>query len=154
MSALDYAPPAQRPAIDLDAEHRRRIAKQDQVLAVAKVPADPDMEHRQRMIRPDVKEAIRTQEPIAEPDWEYGAEGIIPKAPIVDTHINLAALERELVADPEREHAAAFLRLTYGVVMSMCRRIEGKPPDDPTYDENVAKLAAKMYYAAAAKVAE
>jgi len=117
MSVTDYAPPLHRsPPVDLDTEHRRRIAKQDQFLAVERLPPEPILE------------------PVA-------------------VHVNLRKLEQELTSDPEREHAAAFLRLTYGVVMSMCRRIEGKPQNGD-YDEGVAKLAEKMYHAAMAKVAE
>ena len=103
MSVLDYV----HMPVDLDAEHRRRVAKQDQMLAVEKIP------------------------------------------PVIDFDL----LERQIVNDPEREHAAAFLQLTYGVVMSVCRRIEGKPQNGD-YDEDVAKLAEKMYRAAISKIAE
>lgn len=64
----------------------------------------------------------------------------------------LDELERMMSADPEREHAASFLRLPYGVVMSIARAIEGKPPGDD-YDEDVARQATKMHRWATAKVA-
>jgi len=108
MSVLDYVHvPDRLMPVDLDAEHRRRVTKQDQMLAVEKTPR------------------------------------------VIDFDL----LERQIVNDPEREHAAAFLQLTYGAVISMCRRIEGKS-QNMDYDEDVAKLAEKMYRAAMSKMAE
>ena len=89
----------------------------------------------------------------------YGDEGhqFIPTPPVMtaaEPHIDVRAFERALADDdPELGHAESFLRLPYGVVISMARAMEGKPPGDD-YDEGVAKQAEKMQQWAEKKVGD
>jgi len=90
--------------------------------------------------------------------WQEGAQGEVPHPPgptAADRRVDMRQFERDLgaAADPEREHAVAFLRLTWGAVMDICRGIEGKPPSDD-YDQPVSDLAAKMHRWATRKAAD